>query len=171
MKLFWIFIAILITQRVAELLIAGRNERRIRAKGGVEFDREGYKIIVLMHIAFVASLIAEYTLLNGSLNKFWIPLLILFLLAQLLRYWSIGSLGYYWNTKILVIPGTKPVTRGPYKYLKHPNYIAVITELAVIPLIFWCYLTAVAFTVLNIIVLRRRIRIEEKALHTTEPGS
>ncbi len=77
-------------------------------------------------------------------------------------------MGDYWNTKILVTPNTHPVNQGPYKYIRHPNYLAVIVEIAVIPLIFSCYFTAVFFSVLNLIVLRRRIRIEEQALSTLD---
>jgi methyltransferase len=86
------------------------------------------------------------------------------MLAQLLRYWAIRSLGKFWNTRILIVPGERLVTMGPYRYLKHPNYVSVIIEIAVIPLIFSCYITAAVFTVLNILALRRRIKIEESAL-------
>ena len=166
MSLFWIFILILIIQRLSELVLARRNEKFVRAKGAVEYDVRGYKVIVFMHIAFFISLVSEYILLGRTLNHLWIPLLIVFLLTQILRYWAISTLGYYWNTKILVTPGTVAVTNGPYKYLNHPNYVAVIIEIAVIPLIFSCYITAVIFSILNMLVLRRRIIIEERALST-----
>lgn len=162
--IFWIFVTILSAQRIGELVLARRNERNSRAMGAVEYDRNGYKFIVLMHISFFISLLVEYILLNGNLSKIWIIFLLLFILAQALRYWAIMSLGQYWNTKILVIPGTALVIAGPYKYIRHPNYVAVVTEIAVVPLMFSCYFTAALFTVLNILVLRRRIRIEEKAL-------
>ncbi len=170
MSLFWIFIVILIIQRLSELILAKRNEKHVRSLGAREYDAEGYKVIVLMHIGFFVSLIAEYILLGRTLNPYWLPLIILFLLTQLLRYWAISALGYYWNTKILVTPGSSAITRGPYKYLKHPNYIAVVVEIAVIPLIFSCYITAVIFTILNLIVLKRRIKIEEKALSILNPN-
>lgn len=163
-NIFWIILGILIIQRISELLIARRNESYVKAIGAREYDRSGYRLIVLMHIGFFISLISEYLFSNGNLNKFWITLLIIFILAQFLRYWAIGALGRNWNTKILVIPGTEPINRGPYKYVKHPNYIAVITEIAVIPLIFSCYFTAVVFSILNVLVLKRRIKIEEAAL-------
>lgn len=166
MSLFWVFIAILIIQRLSELILARRNEKYVRSLGAREYDAKGYKVIVLMHIAFFISLIAEYILLGGALSTFWQPLITIFLLTQTLRYWAISSLGYYWNTKILVIPEGSAVNRGPYKYIKHPNYIAVVIEITVIPLLFSCYITAVIFTILNLIVLKRRIKIEEKALST-----
>ena len=165
--LFWIVFLIVITERLVELVVARRNEKYVKAHGAKEYDSKGYKFIVLMHIAFFISLLLEYVLLNKGLNKFWIPLIILFILAQILRYWAITSLGYYWNTKILVIPNSTRVTEGPYRYLKHPNYLAVVIEIATIPLTFSCYFTAGIFTILNIFLVRRRIFIEEAALSST----
>ncbi len=164
MKLFIIFLAFLIFQRASELLLARKNEAAARKMGAVEYDVSGYRAIVLMHAAFFLFLVSEYFLLGRALNRHWPELLAIFLLTQALRYWSILSLGKFWNTKILVIPGTRPVTRGPYKYIRHPNYLAVVIEIAVIPLIFSCYITSALFSVINLIVLRRRIRIEESAL-------
>lgn len=164
MSTFWIFLAILIIQRISELLLARRNEKIVRAKGAREYDEKGYKVIVLMHIFFFISLISEYILLDRTINHFWAPLLIFFLIAQILRYWAISTLGYNWNTKILTTPNTSPVRSGPYKYLNHPNYLSVVIEIAVIPLIFSCYITSVIFSVFNLLLLKRRIRIEEKAL-------
>lgn len=166
MSVFWLFIIILILQRLSELLLAKRNERYVRAHGAVEYDGKGYLVIVLMHIAFFISLVTEYIVLDRTLNPHWLPLLVLFLLTQILRYWAISTLGYYWNTKILIIPGSARISTGPYKYINHPNYLAVVTEIAVIPLLFSCYITAIVFTILNIALLKRRIRIEEEALRT-----
>lgn len=164
MSTFWIFLAILIIQRISELLLARRNEKVVRAKGAREYDEKGYKVIVLMHIFFFISLISEYILLDRTINHFWAPLLIFFLIAQIIRYWAISTLGYNWNTKILTTPNTSPIRCGPYKYINHPNYLSVVIEIAVIPLIFSCYITSVIFSVLNLLLLKRRIRIEEKAL-------
>lgn len=166
MNPFWIFLTFLLVQRVSELLLAKRNERVARVKGAVEYDEKGYKVIVLMHVFFFISLISEYILLARTLSNFWVPLLILFIIAQILRYWAISTLGYYWNTKILVTPNTSPIRTGPYKYLNHPNYLSVILEIAVIPLIFSCYITSMIFTLLNLVLLKRRMRIEEQALST-----
>ena len=166
MNLFWIFLTFLILQRLSELVLARRNEKFVRANGAREYDTSGYKIIVLMHIAFLVSFVAEYILLGRTLSPYWIPLLFLLIVTQVLRYWAIGSLGYYWNTKILVTPGSRLVTNGPYKYIKHPNYVAVIIEIWVIPIIFSCYITAITFTIINLVLLNRRIRIEERALST-----
>jgi methyltransferase len=170
MKVFLLFISILIAQRATELLLAKRNERAVREMGALEYDRRGYKAIVLMHVSFFVSLAAEYFLLGRTLNDYWPELLTIFLITQGLRYWSIASLGKFWNTKILVVPGATAVSSGPYKYLKHPNYLAVVIEIAVVPLIFSCYYTCAVFSVLNLIALRRRIRIEESALAGLKPA-
>lgn len=164
MSYFAAFYIFLIVQRVSELFLAKRNEAATRKLGAVEYDREGYKYIVLLHTGFIICLLAEKLLLDRQLNSFSLLLFIIFVLTQILRYWALSSLGIYWNTRILVVPNLNLVKKGPYKYIKHPNYLAVITEIAVIPLIFSCYLTAIVFTILNLVTLRRRIRIEEKAL-------
>ena len=170
MNPFWIFLLFVILQRIVELAIAKRNERVVEAKGAIEFDRNGYKAIVAMHVAFFISLVLEKVFLQRSLNSLWIVFVTLFVLAQFLRYWAISSLGVYWNTRILVVPNSKLVTSGPYKYLRHPNYLAVIIEIAATPLIFSCYITAAVFSVLNLILLRRRVRIEEQALQHASTG-
>ncbi len=161
---FWGFLGFVILQRLIELIIAKRNAKVTIGKGAVEIDATGYKYIVLMHTLFFISLILEKLLLHPALNFLVYLFLILFLLAQFLRYWSIVSLGENWNTRILIIKGSKLIKKGPYKFFSHPNYIAVITEIAVIPLIFSCYITAVVFSILNILVLSRRIKIETGAL-------
>lgn len=162
--LFYLIIGFVIVQRLVELVIAKRNEKKSLAAGGVEYDKKGYSGIVIMHVMFFISLFAEYFYFEHSLNKFWIIFLILFIAAQGLRYWAIISLGSLWNTRIIIVPGSKLVKSGPYKYFKHPNYMAVITELAVLPLMFSCFVTAIVFSVLNLFLLKRRIAIEENAL-------
>ncbi len=99
------------------------------------------------------------------LNSYWIIFAALLGVAQFLRYWAIKSLGVYWNTKILVLPNHQLINRGPYKYLRHPNYIAVIVEIAVIPLLFSCYITAIVYSVIDLLLLNRRVRIEEMVLY------
>ncbi len=164
MTYFVAFYTFLIFQRISELFLAKKNEAASRKEGAVEYDKEGYKYIVLLHTGFIISFFAEKIFLGRELNSFSLVLFIIFIFTQILRYWALSSLGIYWNTKILVVPNLNLVRKGPYKYFKHPNYVAVITEIAVIPLIFSCYITAIVFTILNLITLRRRISIEEKAL-------
>jgi len=164
MSFFWILLTIVVLQRLVELILAKRNENKLKAKGALEFDRNGYRVIVAMHFAFFLSLVTEKVTLQRELSKFWVAFLILFFIAQFLRYWAITTLGINWNTKVLVLPNHEIVTKGPYRYLRHPNYIAVIIEIASIPLIFSCYFTAAFFSLVNFLLLKRRIRIEEDAL-------
>ncbi|MEO8512742.1 MAG: isoprenylcysteine carboxylmethyltransferase family protein [Ignavibacteria bacterium] len=161
---FYILIGFVIIQRLVELIIAKKNEKLSLSKGGIEYDKKGYYGIVALHFLFFISLFAEKFYFERTLNKFWIIFLILFIAAQFLRYWSIVSLGSMWNTRIIIIPGSSLVKYGPYKYFKHPNYMAVITELSVIPLMFGCFFTAVIFSSVNLLLLKRRIEIEENAL-------
>lgn len=162
---FYIIIGFVILQRLIELVIAKKNEKKSLAAGGIEYDKKGYSVIVVMHVLFFISFITEYFYFEHTLNKFWIVFLILFIAAQVLRYWAIASLGSMWNTRIIIVPGSKLVQYGPYRYFKHPNYMAVITELAVLPLMFSCFFTAIIFSAVNLLLLKRRIAIEEDALN------
>jgi methyltransferase len=164
MAFFVFFLSFVMLQRVTELVLAKKNEKILRSMGAKETDKAGYKVIVVMHILFFVSLIGEKIIFNCQLHESWILLLILFLLTQVLRYWAITSLGVFWNTKILVIPEHTRIKAGPYKYLDHPNYLAVAVEILVIPLIFSCYITSIVFSIVNFFVLRRRITIETEAL-------
>ncbi len=163
--IFIMFYIFLVFQRQIELFVAKRNEQIVRKEGAVEYDKDGYKYIVLLHMGFFISLLAEHFLFKTQFNGYSTIFFAIFIFTQLLRYWAIISLGKYWNTKILVVPGLNLIKKGPYKFMRHPNYIAVIIEIAVIPLIFSCYITAIVFSLLNLITLRRRIKLEEKALN------
>ncbi len=167
---FFGFIALLLVQRLFELGIARRHERELRQRGAREIDARGYRVIVGMHAAFFVSLVLERIFFNRVLSREWFVFAAIFVAAQLLRYWAIHSLGVYWNTKIIVLPGHPAIGKGPYRVLRHPNYLAVVTEFAVIPLIFSCYFTAVTFMILNALLLQRRIRIESNALATAAHG-
>ena len=140
--LFIIFYIFLVFQRQIELFVAKRNEQIVKKESAVEYDKDGYKYIVLLHAGFFISLLAEHLFLKTGLNSYSAVFFTIFIFTQLLRYWAISSLGKYWNTRILVVPGLKLVSKGPYKYLRHPNYLAVIIEIAVIPLIFSCYISS-----------------------------
>ncbi|AHY46233.1 hypothetical protein RradSPS_0950 [Rubrobacter radiotolerans] len=151
-------------QRLLELRLSRRNERRLRARGAVEHGAGHYPVMVALHSLWLVSLLAE-GLLRGPEAPAWWPLpLGLFLAAQILRYWSISSLGDRWTTRVLVPPDEPPVQRGPYRYLRHPNYVAVVTELAALPLVFGAFWTALIFSILNAALLYVRIRREEDAL-------
>lgn len=159
-----VFLTFILAQRIAELIVARRHEIILRKLGAIEIDRAGYGFIAVMHAAFFVSIVVEYIIFRRPINRYWPMLVALFLAAQGLRYWAISSLGVYWNTKIIIAPGHRIVRNGPYRFLRHPNYVAVITEIAVVPLVFSCYYTASLFTILNAAILWRRIRLETQAL-------
>ncbi|MFE8695739.1 isoprenylcysteine carboxyl methyltransferase family protein [Cytobacillus sp. FJAT-53684] len=162
--LFYIFLFLIIGQRLSELMIAKRNERHMKQKGAIEFGQSHYPFIVAVHSLFFVSLIIEVALLQKNLSPNWPVFLTLFLLAQMGRVWVLASLGPFWNTKILVLPEANIVKKGPYQYVKHPNYIIVTIELIVIPLLFQAYMTAILFTIFNAVILAIRIPTEERAL-------
>ena len=157
-------VALVAVQRFFELVLARRNERRTRARGAVERGRGHYPFIVVLHTLWLVSILAESLLRGPELPPYWPVPLALFLLVQSLRYWAIFSLGESWNTKVLIVPGSKPVRRGPYKYLSHPNYVVVIVEILCFPLIFGAWVTALVFTALNATLLSVRVREETRAL-------
>ncbi len=161
---FSIVISIVILQRLVELVVAKRNEKWMRGQGAFEAGAAHYPVMVSMHIAFFISLIAEVFLFGKSLSSVWIIFLVIFLVTQLARIWCLTSLGKFWNTKIIILPGADVVQKGPYKWIRHPNYLIVATELLVLPLMFGAYLTAIIFTLLNVWMLSVRIPLEEKAL-------
>src|SRR3569833_1078250 len=134
---FILFITFLIVQRLTELYISRRNEKWLLSRGAVEYGREHYPWMVAMHTAFVISLIAEYYLKGGRHVNYIFLLLFILLLA--FKYWVLSSLSPYWNTKIYRLPGSRPVKKGPYKLFKHPNYVDVVCEIAIIPLVFHLY--------------------------------
>ncbi len=157
-------VALVATQRLLELVLSRRNERRIRARGAVERGRGHYSLMVALHALWIASTLVEGILRGPEVPALWPVPLALFLLAQALRYWAVFSLGESWNTRILVVPGAKLVRRGPYKYLDHPNYVVVVVEILAFPLIFGAWVTALVFTALNAALLYVRIREEDRAL-------
>ncbi|WP_026676910.1 isoprenylcysteine carboxyl methyltransferase family protein [Fictibacillus gelatini] len=160
-NLFFLFVII---QRVAELFLARRNEMKMRAKGAIEVGRAHYKWIVMLHIAFFLSLWFEVTVFRRTPPGWWPIPFTLYIIAQMLRIWTISSLGPYWNTKIIILPGASVIAKGPYLYLRHPNYLVVCIEIIVIPLLFQAYFTAILFTVFNASLLSIRIPEEERAL-------
>lgn len=151
-------------QRLTELIIAKRNERYLKQKGAIEFGQDHYPFIVMTHCLFFIAFIVEVTTLNKDLSTNWLFLLLLFLITQAGRLWALYSLGIFWNTKILVLPNADIVKKGPYRFVKHPNYLIVTIEFLIIPLFFQAYITAVLFSFLNAVILAIRIPAEEKAL-------
>lgn len=163
---FYFLIVFIIIQRLTELTISRRNEKWLLDNGAEEFGKEHYKFIVLMHILFFISLIAEYNIQTGhyDLNIINYLFLVFFIILQTARVSVIRTLGKYWNTRIYRISGSELVRTGLYKYFKHPNYIIVSLEILTFPLIFNLYYTAIIFTVWNAIILAVRIKAENIAL-------
>jgi methyltransferase len=158
-------LAALGAERMFHLALASRNARRAFAMGAVERGQGHYPAMAAFHALFLLAAAAEAIMLRrpfpGALG--WMALGGA-LGAQALRYWSIATLGSRWNTRIIVFPGMAPVVRGPYRFMRHPNYLAVIVEVACVPLIHGCWLTAVVFSIGNAALLRVRIRAEEAAM-------
>lgn len=157
-----LLIAAVAVERVAELVVSQRNLAWSRANGGVEFGARHYPFIVALHSGLLAGCLLEalYRPFLPALG----PMLGVVLAAQGLRWWCIATLGHQWNTRVVVIPDAARVTRGPYRVMPHPNYVAVVVEGVALPLVHTAWITALVFTVLNALLLWTRIRVENAAL-------
>ena len=155
-----IIVGLVALQRLAELSLAQRNLRRLLARGGVETGSGHYPLIVGVHAAWLIAL-AIAVAPGAAVAWTWLAL---FLLLQAARVWIIASLGEYWTTRIVSIAGDPLVRRGPYRFLRHPNYVVVATEIPVLPMVFDEWQLAIGFGVANLAVLGWRIRIEEHTL-------
>lgn len=154
-------------ERLAELVVSTRNLTWSRARGGREFGREHYPAMVVLHIGLLVGCVVEVLVADRPfLPGLGWPMLVAVLASQALRWWCISTLGPQWNTRIVVTPDLPLVRSGPYRWLRHPNYVAVVIEGAALPLVHSAWITAVAFTVLNAAVLTVRIRSENSALAT-----
>lgn len=154
-----------LAQRIGELVYARRNEARLKAAGGIEHGAGHYPLVVGLHGAW---LLALWLLVPASQPVDW-WLLGAFGLAQLGRLWVLASLGRWWTTRVITLPGAPLVRRGPYRYLRHPNYLVVAAEIALLPLAFGAWEIALVFSVLNAVLLAWRIRIENAALADRRP--
>nr|WP_321520508.1 isoprenylcysteine carboxylmethyltransferase family protein [uncultured Macellibacteroides sp.] len=159
---FIFFISFIILLRIGELILSRRNEVWLLQNGAIEYGQKHYPYIVMLHVLFIVSLVIEYSITQTvSFNLFF---LVFYLLLLIFKASVIRSLGKFWNTKIYHIPDFPLIKNGAYKYVKHPNYLIVIAEIAIIPLVFHLYYTAIAFTVLNAIMLFVRVKEENKVL-------
>ncbi|MDV6373438.1 isoprenylcysteine carboxyl methyltransferase family protein [Deinococcus arenicola] len=163
-----LLLAFLTLQRLLELRLARANERWARERGAVEYGQKHYLLFFVLHPVWMLSTFLEGR--SSGRQVSW-PALALFVLAQPLRYWVIRTLGRYWNTRILIVPGGKRVTGGPFQYLRHPNYAVVALELAAAPLAVGAWRTALVFSLLNTaLLLFIRIPAEERALAQYAPA-
>ena len=154
-----LILALVTLQRLGELWLSQRNTRRLLAKGAWEHSPGHYPLIVALHAAWLGVL---WWLAPGQPIN--LPLLALFALVEIGRIWVVQTLGPRWTTRIIVVPGETLVSRGPYKYLNHPNYAVVVAEIALLPLVFGLWRTAAVFSLLNATLLYIRIREENRAL-------
>lgn len=154
-------------ERVAELIVSERNARWSMKRGGVEVGQRHYRFMVVLHAGLlVATLVEAWTRRPALLPALGWTMFALVLAAQALRWWCIGALGRQWNARVIVVPGARLVRDGPYRWMAHPNYVAVVTEGIALPLVHLAWITATAFTVLNAALLIVRIRVENRALRT-----
>ena len=160
MTVFHATLLFVLFQRAGELVLARANTARLLRQGAIEFDRGGYKFIVALHAAW---LLALFVTVPATTLPNW-PLLTLFGGLQAARVWVIASLGRRWTTRLIVLPGAPLVAGGPYRGLRHPNYLIVVAEVVILPLAFAAVAIAVAFSVCNGLLLLRRICLEESAL-------
>lgn len=152
-------------ERLVELVVSQRHIAWAKARGGAEVGGGHYPVMVLLHVGLLVGSVLEVVLLSRLFYP-WLgwPMLAGVLLAQGLRWWCIATLGPQWNTKVVVVPGAPRVASGPYRRLRHPNYVAVAIEGVCLPLVHSAWITATVFTVCNALLLRTRIRVEEQAL-------
>lgn len=163
MTLNLVILALVTLQRVGELWLSNRNTRRLLAKGAHEHAPGHYPMIVATHVAWLAAL--WWLAPPRPIDSFWLAL---FVLIELARIWVLASLGERWTTRIIVLPETPLVRHGPYRFVDHPNYVVVVAEIAVLPLVFGLWQVAVIFSILNAAVLAIRIREENRALGRSE---
>jgi methyltransferase len=163
----WAYLALLglvAGERGAELAVSSRNARRLLARGGVETGQGLYRVMVVFHAVFLPAL-ALGAIAFPAPPSAWAWLAVAgALAAQGLRWWAVRTLGERWSTRVIVLPGAPPVTGGPYRFLRHPNYLAVVLEMACLPLAWGLWRLALVFTAGNALILWTRIRDEERAL-------
>lgn len=158
------FFAALAAQRTSELVLSARGVKRLRSRGAREHASGHFPLLVFVHVLFPLALAAEFLWLHARPWASWPLWLALLLAAQALRFWSMRALGERWTVRILVLPGEPLVRKGPYRYLRHPAYVAVAAELLAAPLLFGAWRTALGIGALNALALGIRIRAEEAAL-------
>jgi methyltransferase len=152
-------------ERLAELVVSKRNAAWSAERGGIESGQRHYPVMVVLHTGLLVGALAEVWLRRPEfVPALGLPMLALVLASQALRWWCIATLGRQWNTRVIVVPGLPRVTGGPYRFLPHPNYVAVVVEGFALPLVHSAWITAVVFTLCNALLLAVRLRVESRAL-------
>ena len=165
--LFTVLVALVALERLAELVVSNRNAAWSLAQGGIETGQRHYPVMVVLHTALLVGALAEVWIRRPDfVPALGYSMLALVLASQALRWWCIATLGRRWNTRVIVVPGLALVARGPYRFLPHPNYVAVVVEGFALPLVHSAWITALVFTLCNAVLLTVRIRVENAALGT-----
>lgn len=164
--LFLLLLGALAAQRLLELQLSESNRAHLLRLGAYEVGAAHYPVMVLLHTTWFAAMIWERTRGYRPLELWWLPLLGLGMLfvGQSLRWLAISELGRRWTTRVLIVPGAQPVTSGPFRWLRHPNYLGVLLEIFGVPLIGGCWRTSLLFGLANLALLARRIAVEQRAL-------
>lgn len=156
----WLVLGLVAAQRLWELWLADRNTKRLLAEGAVEVGAAHYPLFVVLHASWLAA-IAIVTPWTAVPDPWWLTL---YVVLQFGRFWVIGTLGRFWTTRIITLPGAPLETRGPYRFVRHPNYVVASLEILVLPLVFGQVWIALAWTVANALLVAWRIRVEDRAL-------
>lgn len=165
MTWYLVLIVAITGERLAELIVSKRNWEWSRERGGTEVGAGHYPAMVALHTALLAGcLIETFALHRPFIPALGWPMLAVVVAAQALRWWCITTLGPQWNTRVIVVPGASRVSGGPYRFVSHPNYVAVVAEGIALPLVHTAWVTAAVFTALNAVLLRSRITVENRAL-------
>ena len=166
LTLYLVVVGLTAAERLAEFVVSTRNARWSFARGGVESGRGHFPAMVALHTALLVACVVEVLVADRPFLP-WLgwPALALVVASQALRWWCIATLGPRWNTRVIVVPDLPLVARGPYRWFRHPNYVAVVVEGIALPLVHSAWVTALVFTALNaVLLLRYRIPAEERAL-------
>ncbi|HEY6791939.1 MAG TPA: isoprenylcysteine carboxylmethyltransferase family protein [Trebonia sp.] len=169
MNVFWVLLAVIACERMAELVVSARHATALLRDGGVESGFGHFPAMVALHAALLAGCVAEPLALHRAfIPALGYPMLVVVLAANGLRWWCIATLGARWTARVIVAPGRPLVRTGPYRWFAHPNYVAVIVEGAALPLVGSAWITATCFTILNAVLLTVRIRCEAGALRAAQ---
>lgn len=168
--MYYLLILAVVFERLAELVVAQRNARWSFAQGGKEFGRPHYVVMVILHTALLLGCVVEPWALHRPFIP-WLgwPMLAVVVASQGLRWWCVKSLGKRWNTRVIVLPHATLVRRGPYRWMRHPNYVAVVAEGFALPLVHTAWLTALVFTLANATLLTVRLRVGVAILSRQRP--
>lgn len=168
---FTVLIGAVAVERLAELVLSRRHAAWALERGGVESGAGHYPVMVVLHSGLLLGALAEVWLSGRDFVSWGWLMVALVAGSQALRWWCIATMGPRWNTRVIVIPGMPLVTSGPYRWLSHPNYLAVVVEGAALPLVHQAWWTAGVFTLANVALLSRRLRVENAALRRADERS